>query len=236
MFNYLKWELKDYFNRNLKWFIVALIIYALILIIPFEDKGLISGLVAIGYTIVITVALLGTYFAGTKHAVDTFSRKTFLLESMIPISSKKILLTKYLLGIIINFIYLFLVIIGFLVVIMKGIGVENTFEGLKKIIEFTDPIKFFESVTLLICSSTAFLSIVVLCFVGAKAMNPNNKHDKILGFILAVITLYVVSYIISSILNGSTSVYLTDLVFLIIALISFFLTTSLVENKLEIYN
>ena len=236
MFNYLKWELKDYFNRNLKWFIVALIIYALILIIPFEDKGLISGLVALGYMIVIMVALLGTYFAGTKHAVDTFSRKTFLLESMIPISSKKILLTKYLLGIIINFIYLFLVIIGFLVVIMKGIGVENTFEGLKKIIEFTDPIKFFEGVTLLICSSTAFLSVVVLCFVGAKAMNPNNKHDKILGFILAVITLYVVSYIISSILNGSTSVYLTDLVFLIIALISFFLTTNLVENKLEIYN
>ncbi len=87
MFNYLKWELKDYIGNRYKWFIVALTIFFLVLITPSEN---LPGLFMFAYITTMTICLLGTYYAGTKHAVDTFSKKTFLLESMIPKSAKKI--------------------------------------------------------------------------------------------------------------------------------------------------
>ena len=41
-------------------------------------------------------SLFGSYFVGTYKVNKSFNKKTFLLESMIPISAKKILLAKYL--------------------------------------------------------------------------------------------------------------------------------------------
>lgn len=238
MFNYLKWELKDYLNNKKKWFMVIVIVFILLLILPFESSDAISGLVAFAYMIIMFIALIGTYLAGTKHAVNTFSKKTFLLESMIPIPGKKILLSKYLLGIIINFIYLLIAIVGFLVIIIKGIGIEGTFEALSKLIEFTDPAKLLEAIIMLICSSVSFLSIVVFSFVAAKAMNPNNKHDKLIGFVLAVIVLYFVSYFLTTFLkeNEISSTYIIDLVYIAISACAFYATSHLIENKLEIYN
>ena len=236
MFNYLKWELKDYLGTKNKWFIIIGIIYLLALIVPLENDNFFSGLIGLAYSITLICALLGTYFAGTKHAVSTFSKKSFLLESMIPISAKKILLTKYILGIIINFIYLIIFILGLITISIKGIGLSNTFEFLRKIIEFTDPIKLLEGICLLICSSVSFLSVVVLCFVGVKAFNPSGKYDKIIGFVLAVFVLYTIGYIMSIVVSGSSSTYLTDLVYIIISTIAFFVTSYLIENKLEIYN
>ena len=236
MFNYLKWELKDYLGTKYKWFAMFGIIYLLVLIISNDGDGFLVGLVGLLYSIALISSLLGTYFAGTKHAVNTFNKKTFLLESMIPTSAKKILLAKYILGIIINFIYLLLVVLGLITIMIKGFGVSNTLEFLQNIIDITDPVKLFEGILLLICSSVAFLSVVVLCFVGAKAMNPAGKHDKVVGFILAVIVLYIVSYLVSSIISGTSSTYLTDLIYIIISTIAFFITSYLVENKLEIYS
>jgi hypothetical protein len=236
MFNYLKWELKDYIGNRYKWFIVALTIFFLVLITPSEN---LPGLFMFAYITTMTICLLGTYYAGTKHAVDTFSKKTFLLESMIPISAKKILLAKYILGIIINFIYLLLVILGLLTFIIKGFGIEETFKNLMKIVELTNPVELFRVALFLICSSIAFLSVVVLCFVIAKAINPSGKYDKILGFIFAFIALYLVSYLISMIIVENSelvNLYIIDLVFIIISTISFFSTSYLVERKLEIYN
>ena len=236
MYNYLKWELKDYFGTKVKWFSFFIIVYFLVLIIPENEDGFFSGLVGLAFMIALLISLFGTYFAGTKHAVNTFSKKSFLLESMIPVPGKKILFAKYILGIIINFIYLFLTILAALTIIIKGVGLEKTLDIIKKVIDITDPIKLIEAICLLICSSITFLSITVLCFVWAKVINPAGKYEKIVGFILAIFVLYTVGYILTSILSTSTSTYFTDIVYIIISTIAFFITSYLVENKLEIYN
>lgn len=236
MFNYLKWELKDYFSSRYKWFTFFILVFLLALIIPDISKGFIPSLVGYAFIIALIISIFGIYFAGTKHAVDTFSKKTFLLESMIPVPAKKILFAKYVLGVIINFIYLFLTIFGIIVIIIKGSGLENTFDTIKKIIDITDPVKLIDAICLLICSSVSFLSVVVLGFVWAKVINPAGKYEKLIGFIIAMFLLYTVGYILSSVLASSTSSFILDISYLIIATISFFITSYMVENKLEIYS
>ncbi len=231
MFNYLKWELKDYLNGQTKWFIAIAIIFALVLI-----SGLDVLLISLAFLIIMLLSLFETYFAGTKHAVDTFSKKTFLLESMIPVSGKKILLAKYILGIIINTIYGFIVFLGIIVISIKGIGIENTLEGLKEIINYQNPVELLQTLLTIICSSTLFLSIVVLCFVGAKALNPGNKYDKIVGFVFAYIALYFTSTFLNNAFGKDVNIMLVNLVFLCITSVAFFITSYLVENKLEIYS
>lgn len=235
MFNYLKWELKDYFGTKYKWFTVFGIIFLLFLIVPMDKGGFFSGQIAFGFIIIMTIAFFGSYFAGTKHAIETFRKKTFLLESMIPVSSKKILLTKYILGIIINFIYVMIFIIGFSILIFKGAGIEKAFEFFEKLIEYLEPAKLLEVSLFLICSTVSFLSVVVVCFVLAKVINPSNKHDRLLGFILAIIVIYNTAYFVSLIVDSSTSIYIIDLIYLVIATIAFYITSYLIDNKLEIY-
>ena len=233
MLNYLKWELKNYFGNKLKWFIAIGIVFALMMIIPFEGTGnVFTTLVILSYSIILLISVIGAYFAGTKHAVDTFSKKTFLLESMIPVPAKKILLCKYILGMIINFAYILIIAIGIAVVLIRGIGLENTFEAYKAILDKLN----FETVLTIISTSIFFLSVVVLGFVGAKAINPGGKHDKITGFVFAFLLLYFTGYLIGQILTGNTNLYLANLVYIGISAVVFFITSYLIENKLEIYN
>ena len=234
MLNYLKWELKNYFTSKSRWFIVIGIVYLLMLILPMTSStGLISGLVALAYMIIMSISFIGAYFAGTRHAVNTFSKKTFLLESMIPVSAKKILLSKYILGIIINFIYIILIALGVMIVLIKGIGIEDTLAAYKFIFENLS----FQTVFTLICTSVLFLSVVVLSYVSVKAFNPSGRHEKITGFVVAVIAVYFVNYILIRIIGSTTTnIYIIDMIYLITSAISFFITAYLIENKLEIYN
>lgn len=236
MFNYLKWELKDYILGKYKWFITIFVTLLLFVILPYEKDGLITGLLALMVSIITLVSMFSAYFAGAKYTVDTFNKKTFLLESMIPISAKKLLVGKYLLGIIINAIYILILIAIILAFTIKGIGIEDTFEVLKQVVKLADIEDVVNYIILLICTSMAFFSIVILAFVGAKVINPNGKHDKILGFILAVILLYTVAYVITTTSTINESFIAADITYIVISVIAFYITAHLIENKLEIYN
>ena len=231
MLNYLKWELKDYFNNKYKWFMIIGVVFLLMLVVPIKNPNAISGLIVLAYSIIMLIAMFGAYFAGTKHAVDTFSKKTFLLESMIPVSAKKILLAKYILGVFINLVYIIIIALGVGIILIKGVGLEDTFEFYKAIIEKLN----FKTVLTIFTSSVFFLSIVVLGFVGAKAVNPGGKHDKITGFVFAFLLLYFTTYIIAEVMGTNSNIYITNLIYLGISTIVYFITAHLVENKLEIY-
>ena len=233
MLNYLKWELKNYFNNKFRWFIVIGIVLILMLIIPFHyANNIFTTLLILSYSIILFVSIIGSYLAGTRHVVNTFSKKTFLLESMIPVPAKKILLAKYILGIIINFVYVVIVALCISVVLIKGIGLEDTFEAYKYILDRLN----FETIFTIISTSIFFLSTVVLGFVGAKAINPGGKHDKITGFVFAFLLLYFISYIISSIIDSNSNIYVINLIYIAMSTGVFFITSYLIENKLEIYN
>jgi len=107
MFKYIKWELKDFYKKYYKVGIGILILYALMALIPinFYQESVFSSLILIPFILTITVLMLGTFVYGTKRVIDTFKKPTFLLESMISYSPKKILLAKYLLAFIINVIF-----------------------------------------------------------------------------------------------------------------------------------
>ena len=231
MLNYLKWELKNYFNNKYKWFIIIGVVFILMLFIPIKTPNAITGLIMLAYSIIMLIAMFGAYFAGTKHAVDTFSKKTFLLESMIPVSAKKILLAKYILGIFINLVYIIIIALGVGIILIKGVGLENTFDIYKSIIDKLN----FKTVLTIFTSSVFFLSIVVLGFVGAKAINPGGKHDKITGFVFAFLLLYFTTYIVAEIIGNNSNIYIINLIYLAISSGVYFLTAYLVENKLEIY-
>ena len=231
MRNYLKWELKNYIKTKSKLFLVMGIVYLLLLIFPINDNGnVFSTLIILSTTIIFMISLYGTYIGGTKYSVDTFSKKTFLLESLIPVPAKKILLSKYILGIIINSFYILSLIIGLMIILIKGVGLESTLSFYKIVFENIN----FETVLTIICSSIFFLSAVILGFVSAKALKPGGRQEKIIGFIFAFLIVYFTSYIMF--MMSSNDVIILNIVYLIVSTAFFFITSYLIENKLEVYN
>ena len=111
MLNYIKWELKSIYRKYTKVLIAMAIIMGLMAIIPLDGE-IITGAVTFAFVITMMILMLSTYVLGTKKVLDTFSKPTFLLESMISIPPSKLLLAKYLLAIIINVIFngLFIII------------------------------------------------------------------------------------------------------------------------------
>ena len=113
MFKYIKWELKDFYKKYYKVGIGVLILYALIALIPLNayETSTIATLIWIPFMIILMVLMFGTFVYGTKKIIDTFRKPTFLLESMISYSPRKILLAKYILAFIINVIFSALVLL-----------------------------------------------------------------------------------------------------------------------------
>lgn len=235
MCKYIKWELKNYFNKKLVWFIVIGIIYLLFAIIPLRGVPFISGLIDLAFCIVICISLFGAFIIGAKKVVDTFSKKTFLLESMIPYPVKKILLSKYLLGVILNLLYCLIGILGFAILIIKGAGLDLLVDFIKFFIKEMTLEYFVRGSILLILSSITFMSFVVFGYILGKVIKPSGKGNKVIGVIIWILLFYTFSWILDSIELGSTELIL-DIVYVITSTGLFFITSWLIENKLEIYN
>ena len=194
MFKYIKWELKDFFKKSYILLAIVAIVYLLFLIIPFDSKGFLVGLVSLLYILIILGSFIGSYFMGTLRVVGTFSKKTFLLESMIPTSVEKILLAKYILGIIINVVYIVVGVIGIIIFLVKGLGIGDTFDIIKLFVENMDAVSLIKLTVSAILSSVTFMSVIVLCYVLIKSFLPNT-NNVILGIVVGIISLYVVGYI-----------------------------------------
>lgn len=237
MLNYIKWELKNYFSNKYKWFIFIGIVFLFVAIIPLDRAGFISGLFFLAYSIILFVAVLGSFFVGSKKAVDTFNKKTFLLESMIPQPVKKILLSKFLLGIILNLLYSLIAIIGFSIMIVKGAGFETLMKLLEEIIDTVTLTSFLRFSLTYILSTITFMSLIIFGYVLAKVLRPNGRGNKILGAIIWLILLYTYGWFIEDIGSSVSNIELfMDIAYVVITVVMYFATSWLIENKLEIYN
>lgn len=235
MLKYLKWELKNYFNHKYLWFIFIAVIYLLIAIIPKDSNGFISGLILILYTIVVVVSLGGSFILGTKKVIDTFSKKTFLLESMIPYSAKKLLLCKYLLGIIINLLFSIIGIIGLSIIIVKGVNFEFLMNLIKYFIDQISLIDFLRFSFTLILSTVTFMSFIVFGYIVGKVIRPGGKGSKFVGVIIWIILFYTFAWFMRNV-NSNNIELISDITYIVTSTILFFITSWLIENKLEIYN
>ena len=237
MLNYIKWELKNYFSNKYKWFIFIGIVYLFVTIIPMNRAGFITGLFLLAFSIILFISVLGSFFVGSKKAIDTFNKKTFLLESMIPQPVKKILLSKFLLGIILNLLYSFIAILGFSIIIIKGSGFDALIRMLEEIIENVSLSSFLRLSLTYILSTITFMSLIIFGYVLAKVLRPNGKGSKVLGAIIWVILLYTYGWFMEDIGTSVNNIELfIDIAYVVISVIMYFGTSWLIENKLEIYN
>lgn len=238
MFKYIKWELKDYFKKGYKLLALVALIYILLLIIPItkdNSNSFLPGLIVLAYSITLMVSIFGAYFLGTVKVINTFTKKTFLLESMIPFSAKRILLAKYILGIIINTMYILILLLGIIVFFVKGLGADLTFELLKDFVSSIDLVSFLKLVVSLVLTSVAFMSLVVLSYIIVKSLFPNS-NNVVVGIIIAIFAIYVIGYVVGVITTDIDNIYVYWLIYAVTSCIAYFSTTLLIERKLEIYN
>lgn len=236
MANYIKWDLKDYFSHKFVFFICIGAIYLLSVLLPYDSSLFLVGLIHFSFFIILYVSLVFSFVIGTKRVVDTFKNKTFLLESMVPLPVKKILLSKFFLGFIINFIYSFIGIVGFSILLFKGVDI-NIFELFGEIFSNITFVQFFRFCIMYILSILTFMSVVVLGYVISKVIKPDGKGNKIIGVIIWFLSFYFISYITSYLVSYTEYFDLSlDIIYIVSTLISFFVTSWLIENKLEIYS
>ena len=156
---------------------------------------------------------------------------------MIPMPVKTTLLSKYFIGIIINLIFSIITIIGVSCLAIKGGGINLLMDILKTFIKEFEVTVILRASILYILSTVFFLALVVLGFITVKVIKPNSGGSKILGIIGWVFILYTYGFIMSNISGISVNAdYITDILCLILTGISFYTTSWLIENKLEIYN
>ena len=236
MVNYIKWDLKDYFSNKYVFFICVGAIYFLSAIIPYDSSFFLSGLIHFAFFIILYVSLAFSFIIGTKRVVDTFKKKTFLLESMVPLSVNKILLSKFVIGFIINFLYSFIGIVGLSILLFKGVDV-NIFELFGELFSNITVIEFLRFCFMYLLAILTFMSVVVLGYVIARVIKPDGKGSKVIGVIIWVVSFYLIGYIVGRITYNTSNVELTlDIIYIISTLVSFFVTSWLIENKLEIYS
>lgn len=236
MANYIKWDLRDYFSNKYIFFICIGAIYLLSAVFPYDSSFFIAGLIHFAFFIILYVSLVFSFIIGTKRVVDTFKKKTFLLESMIPLSVNRILLSKFIIGFIINFLYSFIGIVGLAILLFKGINV-NLFELFGELFSDITISQFLRFCFMYILTILTFMSVVVLGYIIGKVIKPDGKGNKIIAVIIWIVAFYFVSYITTNVSFDTGNAELAlDIIYVITTLISFFATSWLIENKLEIYN
>lgn len=229
MLNYIKWEMKSIYRKYTKVLIAMAIIMGLMAVIPL-DGDIITGTITFAFVITMMILTLSTYVLGTKKVLDTFSKPTFLLESMISIPPSKLLLAKYLLAIIINVICSILVVVGICVILARATSLIEVLELFNIKIDF----EMIETLITLLVSSTFFTSTVTLCFVWLKSTFPKLKGSLFFGAIIWYFTISFFIGILSSL--DVDSIWVLNFLELVIIILSYFGTVHLIENKLEIYN
>ncbi len=242
MFSYIKWEFKSIFKSNRTWFSTIAIIFLLeFLFIKMNLlENTLGGLLTIAYLIILMITLCGAFIYGTKRTLDTFSKPTFLLESMIPIPASKLLLAKYLIAIIMNIFYTFVFIFGIFIMVAaveESLLIKLLGEWGKLILN--DPINLLRSFFSIICTSTAFTSIITTIFCFFKSRFPNGKALNILSAVLGFFVIGLVTGLFLDMLEGvevgSSLDLITDGFMLLLIIVGYVSTVHLIENKLEIY-
>ena len=238
MLNYIKWELIDYIKRNYILYLSFIIVYTLAYIVLFTNTTLFSetfkSIIIIAFIILLIFNIFCCFLKGTERTLNSFKNKTFLLESMIPLSSLKITIAKYLISIIINFSFIPLLLLG-LICLMGNAGIKELFYLMKFLLLIDTDLYIFKLIFLVFCYSLTFTAISTMCFVGLKCLFPSKLNPRF--------GTYIVTYILLSIYNNfillicpNNSVLLLSILLLLISIISLYITVFLITDKLEIYS
>ncbi len=240
MFKFIKWELIDEFRRKKLIYAVIAVVYLLVLITP-ENTSL-KWYLVLPITVILSGSFIFSFMYGAKRTMDSYQNKTFLLESMIPLSPNKILLAKYILAIIFNFLYTIIFVLG-LAVVMKKLDInliKTILEALYSL-EFDEWLVLVRVFILLLSSSIATTSLTTLTFLALKSIIPNGKGLAVVSFVVsAIIINFVTTVFLKDFLAAISELALADFIFSLILLgvsvAAYFASLWFVKNKLEIYN
>ena len=240
MSKYIKWELIDEVRRKKLIFAFIGIIYLLILIVPADSS--VYGYLVLPLSFILCGSFFLSFIAGAKRTMESYENKTFLLESMIPLSPYKIMLAKYILAILSNLLYCLIFILGLSTIFFKA-----DINFIKEILEGLFSLKFDEWKVLirvffmLLSSCISVTAVTTLMFLFIKSLFPNGKGLKIISFICSGIVMNIfMSTFLNNILDIIRDVEYFDVIYSLILLLFstalYFASVWFVKNKLEIYN
>ena len=239
MSKYIKWELINEFKSKTILLGVIASVYLLAAILN-PGTGFFTGCIYLGFAIIIGIAFFLTFIYGARRTMDSYKNQTFLLESMIPLSPKKLLLAKYVLAIIFDFVFCLIFIIGISIWLSKAD--INMLEVISRFLlntTFEQKTIIAKTFVLIISSTIAFTSLCSLIFITLKSLFPNGKAQKIISYIICFLIQYIISYIIGKVVSQNPSInvlMIYSIVMLALSTAYFFGSAWLIENKLEVYN
>ncbi len=229
MFKYIKWELKDLLSKNILTLAIVAGVYLLSWIAVKNDMTDSFEVVIVLFSIILVMSVFCAFYAGTKRTLETFESQTFLLESMIPISPEQLLLAKYIIAIVLNFFYVCIFILGMAIVFsadskLLDYILKLAFENVDELARVLVDLSVY---------TTFFTAIVTFVFVAFKSLFPNGKFAKVISFVVGYFGVSYIATMATELFQDSrTGLYVIELGSVVAA---FFLTTTLIKNKLEIY-
>ena len=235
MLNYIKWELLNELKAK-KY--VLLFVAAIFFINIVTDP---EGIFAFLFGLILICSMLMAYAYGTNKVLNSYKKQTFLLESMIPLSPKKILLSKYILAIIYNVFCAVVLLIGMQISLAKvDINLIETI--MKELAHIDSDVKemIFQFFVFLMSSSITFTSVITLLYIAFKSIVPKMGGASVIAWLTGIFCYSFVMEFINEMIGNSSSydtiLYIESLILLCVTAASYFLTSWFIENKLEIYN
>lgn len=239
MSKYIKWELINEFKNKAILFGIIAVVYFLVLIVPYSDN-VFSSFLYLAFSFVISMACGASFLYGTSRTMSSYKNQTFLLESMIPLSPKKILLAKYILAIFFDFLFCILFVLGIAIVFSKAdVNLLGTFFKFFFNSDFDTKTVILRVFVLTITSTIAFTSLVTLIYIAIKSFFPSGKIQRIIATVAGTFLLYMLSYTTVNIFTNSASDnidWIYSIIMVVLSIGCYFASAWFIENKLEVYN
>lgn len=238
MFKYIKWELINEIKSKKVLFGIVALVYLLVLILPNSSDNLLVNSIVLAFIIIFFATLALTFVYGANRTMNSYKNQTFLLESMLPLSPSKILLAKYILAILFDFVFCIIFILGLAVLLSKeNINLIETLLQYFLQSDASTKTIIFRIFFLIITTTIAFTSLLTLLYIGIKSFFPNGKGLKIVSYIAGFFVLDIISSTLFRVVNSSANGDLIySIVMLILAVICYVGSVWFIENKLEVYN
>ncbi len=239
MFKYIKWELIN--EAKSKAIILGIIaaIYLFVGVLPLESSdNILISFIYLAFIVILIGTSMFSFLYGAKRTMDSFKNRTFLLESMIPLSPMQILLAKYILAILFDVIFSILFVLGLSVIFAKD-NVNLVVELIQGLMNADFDVKkmLFEMLFAMLSSTIAFTALTSSIFIGIKSFFPNGKGLKLISYISAMFILQTVIKTFSKIVYyDDPKIFVYCIIMLILSVSCYFISVWFIRNKLEVYN
>lgn len=236
MFKYIKWELINELKSKKLVLGVIAITYLLVYLLPTVDN-VIMNFIYLLFSIILGGTGIMAFFYGAQRTINTFKNKTFLLESMIPLPSSKILFAKYILAIFFNLVFCIIFILGLSVIFAKANTnlIELFINGFLQL-DADGKTFILRAFIQMISYTIAYTSIISLLYIGLKSFFPNGKGLRSISYIVGIFLLSLVQNALSNNIISANYDIITSLIMLVISLACYGASVWFIENKLEVYS